>query len=280
MAHPLKPYSTYVGWGLYAGERLLPAIVLPNKEGDLMKHAFKLMLAVAVVVFCASLTARSEVEHAIYLKDGTVVKGKILEVAPGETVRIRTSDGQVQTYDVKDVDKIMKRKARSGSSSSSSSSSSRFELSLLGGYGSHDIYKVGLGARIGYVFSNGFYAGLSGAYHLGTTESAQLIGYTLSATANSIYVGPELGYDVRLGFGTSLRPYVNGGYYGAHATVSGFGTSGTNSESRFYVAPGLLLQFAAGPFLIGADGRYLIVTGENGEEVNSFGVFGSLGFGL
>jgi len=243
-----------------------------------MRNAFKLLLVVAVVLSCTSLTAQSEEVHAIYLKDGTVVKGKIVEIAPGETVRIRTSDGVVQTYDVADIDKIMKRKAES--KSSSSSSSSRFELSLLGGYGSQDIYKVGLGGRVGYVFSNGFYAGVSGAYHLGTTESAQVIGYTLSATANSIYIGPEVGYDIRLGFGTSLRPYVNGGYYSVLASLSGFGTTETGSEARFYVAPGLLLQFAAGPILIGADGRYLIVTGENGEEVNSFGVFGSLGFGF
>ncbi|MGB6034144.1 MAG: hypothetical protein WBH55_15055, partial [Bacteroidota bacterium] len=142
-----------------------------------MRHAFKLLLVVAVALSCTSLTAQSEEVHAIYLKDGTVVKGKIVEIAPGETVRIRTSDGVVQTYDVADIDKIMKRKASSGSSSSSSSSG-RLELSMLGGYGSQDIYKVGVGGRIGYVWSSGLYVGASGAYHLGTTEQAQVIGYT------------------------------------------------------------------------------------------------------
>ncbi len=241
-----------------------------------MRHAFKLMLVVAVVLFCTSLTARSEAVHAVYLKDGTVVKGKIIDVVADESIRIRTTDGEIRVFQMGEIDKIMKRKAHSGSSSSSS----RFELSLLGGYGSQDIYRVGLGGRIGYVWSSGFYVGASGAYHLGTTEQAQVIGYSLSATANSLYVGPELGYDLRLGLGASLRPYVNGGFYSALASMSGFGTTGTASESRFYVAPGLLFQIAAGPILFGADGRYLIVTGENGEEVNSFGVFGSLGFGF
>ena len=154
-----------------------------------MRDAIKLMLVVGVALCCTSLSAQSGVVHAVYLKDGTVVKGEIIEHVPDQSIRIRTTDGDVQVYRMGEIEKILKRKARSGSSSSSS----RFELSMLGGYGSQDIYKVGLGGRIGYVWSSGFDVGVSGADHLGTTETAQVLGYSLSATAHSVYVGPELG---------------------------------------------------------------------------------------
>ncbi len=236
-----------------------------------MKHAFMLLLLVAVALCCTNLTAYSQ-SHVVYLKDGTIVKGSIIGHVPKESITIRTNDGAVYSYQMGDINNIKRRRVRSGFSIR------RTELSVLGGYGSEDMYKVGIGGRLGVVFVNGLYLGASGVYHLGTTEEAQAFGFSLSATANTFYAGPEAGYDFRMGL-ASVRPYVNGGYYSIMASMSGF-VEGSNSEGRFYVAPGLLLQVSAGAMLFGADGRYLFVTGDNGSEVNSFIFLGSLGFSI
>ena len=51
---------------------------------------------------------RDSLVNVIYLKDGTVVKGTIIETKPGKTITIRTSEGMIYKYnfkkDIEDMD--------------------------------------------------------------------------------------------------------------------------------------------------------------------------------
>ena len=52
------------------------------------------------------LTAQASNEDTIYLKNGSVIKGHLLEM-PGETVRIQTTDGQVLVFRMQVVEQVL-----------------------------------------------------------------------------------------------------------------------------------------------------------------------------
>ncbi len=151
------------------------------------------------------------------------------------------------------------------------------------GYGVEDGYDLGIGARIGATVSNYLYLGGVFVYHFGTSQTIDLGGSTpgtFKVEVNSLYAGVELGFDGNISERFVVRLYSQFGYFSAMASLSGPGGSVSDSEGRFYIGPGLLFQIDVGKVLIGADLRYLIITGDGGSEASSFGIFGTLGFRL
>lgn len=66
----------------------------------------KLIIVFAVLLFAVTVTAQER--DIIYLKNGSVVKGSIMEYIPGKSVKIRTADGSIFVYSETEVDKIEK----------------------------------------------------------------------------------------------------------------------------------------------------------------------------
>lgn len=59
-----------------------------------------LFLAISTIISVAAA------QDVIYLKDGSVIKGSIIEIFPEQTVKIQTSDGLIYVYQMSDVDRI------------------------------------------------------------------------------------------------------------------------------------------------------------------------------
>ncbi len=66
-----------------------------------------LLLAVQFAVSQDTQTQR-QMKDVLYLKNGSVIKGTILELQPEKSVRIRTSDGSVFVFEMAQVEKIVK----------------------------------------------------------------------------------------------------------------------------------------------------------------------------
>ena len=49
-----------------------------------------------------------QVRKAIYLKDGSIIKGVIIEQVPGKSLKIQRMDGSILAYDMSEVEKIDK----------------------------------------------------------------------------------------------------------------------------------------------------------------------------
>lgn len=64
-----------------------------------------LTLAIAAMLSCGTLLANSEVIH---LKNGSQIKGEVVEQVPGKTMTIHTSDGSVIVVNYDDVERIVK----------------------------------------------------------------------------------------------------------------------------------------------------------------------------
>ena len=68
----------------------------------------KLLLSLVLVLSSVVMFAQSNMREVVYLKNGSVIKGVILEQVQDESVKIQTSDGSIFVYPMADVERITK----------------------------------------------------------------------------------------------------------------------------------------------------------------------------
>ena len=54
--------------------------------------------------------AQTSLQDVVYLKNGSIIRGDIIEMVPGETVKIMTADGSVFVHDYADVERFSKER--------------------------------------------------------------------------------------------------------------------------------------------------------------------------
>ena len=70
---------------------------------------FTLILVACLTTFVApALLFAQPLEDVVYLKDGTIVRGIIVEQIPGESLKIQTQGGSVFLYTLDEIAKIVK----------------------------------------------------------------------------------------------------------------------------------------------------------------------------
>lgn len=77
-----------------------------------MKFNIKFILWVVLCIFIYFIipeTAFSrEMEDVVYLKDGSIIRGTIIEQVPGDHIKIKTTDGSVFVYKIEKIDRMTK----------------------------------------------------------------------------------------------------------------------------------------------------------------------------
>ena len=71
-----------------------------------LKKLFFVIFFIVAVVSLYAVTYRD----VVYLKNGSIIKGTIIEQIPDESLKIETADGSVFVYSMKDVKKIKGKK--------------------------------------------------------------------------------------------------------------------------------------------------------------------------
>jgi hypothetical protein len=142
---------------------------------------------------------------------------------------------------------------------------------LLVGNGFKDGYNLGIGARAGVTLPMSVYVGGTFVYHLGKSEH--------DVTANLWYLGAEGGYDLDVG-PLTIRPYLGLGY--THFMVSapdvclaGQCVSVEPIDGKFSLWPGATAIVGLGGWFVGADLRYVVVTGA--DDANALTAFATVG---
>jgi hypothetical protein len=67
----------------------------------------KILLFFAFLMFVCAGYAQNY-QEVVYLKNGSVIRGTVIEQAPGAYIKVQTSDGSVFAYNYSDVEKIVK----------------------------------------------------------------------------------------------------------------------------------------------------------------------------
>lgn len=138
------------------------------------------------------------------------------------------------------------------------------------GVGTADYSVFGLGLRGGYTFANTpVYVGGTFLYHFGSNNLSSMV------------LGVEGGYDFTVG-PVIIRPYLGLGdvivHYDFSATVPGLGTiGGSGSQGNFAFWPGGTVIYPINNFFVGGDMRLQVITGADGGDTVSFGIFGTGG---
>ncbi len=126
------------------------------------------MKKLLVLIICMSLSAiafAQNMQEVIYLKNGSVIRGTIVEQIPGQSVKIETADGNVFVYQMDEVVKITKEESKKKTSAAYDFEHPGLDFLVELGpdfaKGSNTFSaNIGLGRR----FSKGFYlGGLAGA---------------------------------------------------------------------------------------------------------------------
>ncbi len=73
-----------------------------------MAKLFKFMLLAAVLLVSGNLCAQAVWQDVVHCKNGSVIKGTIIEQIPNESIKIQTADGNIFVYKMSEVDKMTK----------------------------------------------------------------------------------------------------------------------------------------------------------------------------
>lgn len=69
-----------------------------------------LILFISLIVFCQDV----QYEDVVYLKNGSVIRGMIIEQIPNETIKIKTADNNLFVFEFEQIKKITKEETSTG----------------------------------------------------------------------------------------------------------------------------------------------------------------------
>jgi len=213
-----------------------------------MKKALFMLL-----LFIGSITTSiaQNVQEVVYLKNGSVVRGIVIEQVPGVSLKIQTSDGSIFAYQMSEVEKITKEapksNMRNGSSMSFNNNSGNetgykgfIDLGYTIGVGDWGVDRIELSTSHGYQFNPYLYAGagIAANYYydaevvgmpifahvrgniLNNSISPYVdfrIGYSPLEDCQGLYMAPSIGCKLKsfnFSIGYVMQKVKYDGYYG------------------------------------------------------------------
>jgi hypothetical protein len=74
-----------------------------------MKNNMRLILLLAVIILSVTMmVAQTVYRDVVYLKNGSIIKGTIVETVPEKSIKIETADGNLFVYNLSDIEKLTK----------------------------------------------------------------------------------------------------------------------------------------------------------------------------
>lgn len=180
-----------------------------------------------LLLLCLAMTsligfAQQNLQDVVYLKNGGIIRGIIIEQIPNKQIKIETSGQNVMVYQMEEIERLT-REAIPGTLKShkqqQSGREAHVELGAAMGNGTNglDYYKMDF--ALGYRFSSDFYIGAgTGLHYYSKIESSlfPLFGrlqYNITPTKVTPFISCDLGYsfdpeDDFNGIGTIINPTI------------------------------------------------------------------------
>lgn len=179
----------------------------------------KLFLALLLLIAPFVMAQAQSMQEVVYLKNGSIIRGVIVEQLPGVSLKIMTGDGSIFAYNISDVEKITKEVSKTNNSNP---------------------FSLDKGNDLGYkgLFDFGYSFGV-GDYGVDRFEIATSHGYQWNPYA---YVGAGIGLNYYSDASSFAIPvFVNSRFYFLNSGISPYfdakvGYSFGDIEG-FYVAP-------------------------------------------
>jgi hypothetical protein len=193
-----------------------------------MKKTLCVLLCL-IAGFNIVLLAQNKMQEVVYLKNGGMIKGMIVEVIPGQSLKIQTCDGSIFVYSIDEVSKITKESVSRNNHHTSSSHHSdvagyrgfvdfgytigtgtyynaeRLELSTSYGYQFNPYLFVGGGVGLNYytnaeLASFPIFADVRANFtqHTFVPFATLKIGYAVGGDIYGFYLAPAVGVKYKL----------------------------------------------------------------------------------
>lgn len=138
---------------------------------------------IIITSLCALLSvgnlAAQQTQETVYLRNGSIIKGEVVEQVPGSSIKVRTADGSIFVYNEEEVERITKEETASPSRKDGRHRGLDFNVDL----GYHISTKGGSGMAsaeisIGKRFNKHFYWGIGSEVFLPTGDGDPIIPIT------------------------------------------------------------------------------------------------------
>lgn len=77
----------------------------------------KLFFTIILVALTVNVLSQNNYRDVVHLKDGSIIKGIIIEQIPNKQIKVETSDGSVFVYEMDEIEKMSKEKISESSAS-------------------------------------------------------------------------------------------------------------------------------------------------------------------
>lgn len=173
-----------------------------------------------IAILCSTIVGAQQPENIIYLYNGSIIKGEILEQIPNKTIKTRTADGSIFVYKMSEVSKIIKEETQTENTNFVKRKSLEYKLGLgyligVGDYKKTSIVPMEFG--LGKQINKNFYIGGSLGAWIGTNEGAKTP-ISLSLDTKVLFPGKSSitpFWDLNLSYGIVTGTYEQikyGGY--------------------------------------------------------------------
>lgn len=124
----------------------------------------KLLLVLTLLLSISTYVSAQIYTEVVYLKNGSVIKGVIVEQIPNVSLKIKTSDGSLIICNMDDVSKITKEERYKRDYRKTSRNTLRgykgfVDVGYVGDLSDNDANKMEFSTSHGYQFNNYFYVG-------------------------------------------------------------------------------------------------------------------------
>jgi hypothetical protein len=185
-----------------------------------MKRIFQLVLAIIIGIQFESI-GQSNFEDVTYLKNGSIVRGLIIEQIPNKSIKIQTRDGNVFVFSLDEIEKITKETEFKGIGKTDYKSEGFInftELSFCPGVGKKQVgsnlsvpnkdYSFGIRTINGYQANSNFSVGIGIGFDKYEKESFMPITFDLRYSILSGKVSPIV--IANFGYSVGLNDYAGG----------------------------------------------------------------------
>ncbi|MDE6270918.1 MAG: hypothetical protein K2M12_08730, partial [Muribaculaceae bacterium] len=237
---------------------------------------FLFLLMLLIPAFGMTLLAK----EVVYLKNGSILKGDIIEEVPGVSLKLKTSDGNVFVYSMDEIQRIEKNVQTTSSSNTRHRKldfyvGTGFNIATKGGSGS-----VPVDLTLSKRFSPNFSAGISTGIEIGTQKGADPVipiladfhGFLpLNSTNITPFANLRLGYAINTA--ESYTMTVGSGKYKEHITVD------QPNYVVLSIMPGIRIPLSHTTDVDLAIGyQHYIATGDNSSGSGAFAIRAGFNF--
>lgn len=141
-----------------------------------MKVFFKTICLFAVLFLTSICVQAQNLQDVVYLKNGSILRGVIIEQIPNESLKLQTADGNIFVYKIEEIEKIGKEAMRNRQNTAGNYGGFNgggltpgyrgfIDLGYTIGTGDYGEDRVEFATSHGYQFAHFLYAGLGAGVH-------------------------------------------------------------------------------------------------------------------